>query len=478
LTVRAQDSAKPRRIGFLAGGSRPALIEGTVYDGFRQGMRQLGYTEGKDFIIEWRFAEGKYERFPDLAAELARLNVDVIVLGAMAAVRPTQKVTSTIPIVMGNSIDPVGNGLVASLARPGGNTTGLSSAFEDYIPKLLELVKTIVPQLSSVAIFINPNNEIGLCTSLKQSTPLTRASTRWLRQGSAALVLGCVVMAFGCEPKGAFAAPYNVKTEISIPVASENIVISNIAIDIQTAASGFFNLGYFTVGKQFGEIGNAKISLLKPERRDTWFLEQWKNEIKIYRQWIGENIYLGINNDIACGCKSAVTDNRLNFIFNIGVPILLDYGTWKNRNVSSQLTSRVFAERCSDPLHCISGSRRFNDIFLHIIGLIRGGLDSLSQPSGLQSKYDQLKKTDYCKNGTCNNQIAVEINEFPIKRRFIFAFFCLPSGFFLSLWGWKCFDNQRHLFGAALICSGWLLGGIGLGLVWLTNFPNTWGWLL
>jgi putative ABC transport system substrate-binding protein len=160
LTVRAQDSAKPRRIGFLAGGSRPALIEGTVYDGFRQGMRQLGYTEGKDFIIEWRFAEGKYERFPDLAAELARLNVDVIVLGAMAAVRPTQKVTSTIPIVMGNSIDPVGNGLVASLARPGGNTTGLSSAFEDYIPKLLELVKTIVPRLSSVAIFINPNNEI------------------------------------------------------------------------------------------------------------------------------------------------------------------------------------------------------------------------------------------------------------------------------------------------------------------------------
>jgi putative ABC transport system substrate-binding protein len=131
-----------------------------LYEGFLQGMRQLGYLEGKDFVVEWRFAEGEYQRFPGLAAELVRLNVEVIVLGAMAAVRPTQRITNTIPIVMGNSIDPVGNGLVASLARPGGNTTGLSSAFEDYIPKLLELLQMTVPRLSRLAILINPTNEI------------------------------------------------------------------------------------------------------------------------------------------------------------------------------------------------------------------------------------------------------------------------------------------------------------------------------
>jgi putative ABC transport system substrate-binding protein len=158
----AQRTGKLHRIGFLAGGARPTPIEGTVYEGFLQGMRQLGYVEGKDFTVEWRFAEGEYERFPQLAADLVRLNVDVIVLGAMAAVRPTQQITRTIPIVMGNSIDPVGNGVVVSLARPGGNTTGLSSAYEDYIPKLLELLQMTVPQLSKFAILINPASEIHL----------------------------------------------------------------------------------------------------------------------------------------------------------------------------------------------------------------------------------------------------------------------------------------------------------------------------
>jgi putative tryptophan/tyrosine transport system substrate-binding protein len=160
LVAAGQPTRKPRQIGFLAGGARPPRIEGTLYEGFLQGMRQLGYMEGKDFVVEWRFAEGEYDRFPQLAAELVRLNVEVIVLGAMAAVRATQRATNTIPIVMGNSIDPVGNGLVASLARPGGNTTGLSSAFEDYIPKLLELLQMTVPRLSRLAILINPTNEI------------------------------------------------------------------------------------------------------------------------------------------------------------------------------------------------------------------------------------------------------------------------------------------------------------------------------
>jgi len=101
-------------------------------------MRQLGYVEGKNFVIEYRFAEGKYERFEDFANELVRLKADAIVLATPAAVRAMQNATDMIPIIMGFSSDPVGNGFVASLARPGGNTTGLVSSTDD--PKQLELL--------------------------------------------------------------------------------------------------------------------------------------------------------------------------------------------------------------------------------------------------------------------------------------------------------------------------------------------------
>jgi putative ABC transport system substrate-binding protein len=159
LAARAQPSGRVWRIGFLAGGARPARLQGTVYGAFLQGMQALGYVEDKSFVMEWRFADGAYDRFPALAEELVRAKVDVIVLGTVVAVRPTQQVTRTIPIVMANSIDPVGNGLVASLAHPGGNTTGLSGAYEDYIPKLLELVQSIVPHLARIAVLVNPRND-------------------------------------------------------------------------------------------------------------------------------------------------------------------------------------------------------------------------------------------------------------------------------------------------------------------------------
>src|SRR6266849_7500665 len=160
IAADAQQGGSPKRIGFIAGGVRPTPFEGSLYDAFPQGMRALGYVEGKDFVVEWRFANGKYERFPEFAKEMVDLKVDAIVLGAMAAVRPTQVVTSSIPIIMGNSIDPVRNGLVASLSHPGGNTTGLSSAYEEIIPKLIETLAIVVPQLSRVGMFINPNNPI------------------------------------------------------------------------------------------------------------------------------------------------------------------------------------------------------------------------------------------------------------------------------------------------------------------------------
>jgi len=157
LAVLAQPAAKPHRIGFLAGASRPGVIDSSAYGGFTRGMRELGYVEGKNFVMEWRFADGKFERLADLAAELVRLNVDVIVTGASVAVLPAKTATNIIPIVMGASTDPVGAGYIASLARPGGNITGVASSADDFSAKHLELLLTVAPNATRVAVLFNPN---------------------------------------------------------------------------------------------------------------------------------------------------------------------------------------------------------------------------------------------------------------------------------------------------------------------------------
>ena len=162
-SVKAQQPKKILRIGFLSGQSRstsPARREA-----FQQGLRELGYVEGKNIVIEWRYAGGKFDRLPALAAELARLKVDVIVTGGPQATYPAKQATSTIPIVMALDPDPVGNGFVVSLARPGGNITGLSSLAPKISGKQLELLKEIIPKLSHLAVFgtsINPGNAQNL----------------------------------------------------------------------------------------------------------------------------------------------------------------------------------------------------------------------------------------------------------------------------------------------------------------------------
>jgi putative ABC transport system substrate-binding protein len=158
LHVSAQTPGKIWRIGFLAGSSRESVMQTGLASAFVQGMGELGYTEGKNFLIEWRFAEGRYDTFPKLAAELVGLKVDVIVLGTPAAVRPVQQATNTIPIVMAYSVDPVGSGFVASLAHPGGNTTGLASSLDESLPKQMELMAAVVPNLTRIGIVSNPRN--------------------------------------------------------------------------------------------------------------------------------------------------------------------------------------------------------------------------------------------------------------------------------------------------------------------------------
>ena len=153
--AQAQQASKIWRIGYL-GLSHPSANTVRI-EAFRQGLRELGYVEGKNVLFEWRWAEGKVDRLPELAAELVRLKVDVIVTQGPAVNRPAKKATSTIPIVMGFDNDPVGNGIVASLARPGGNITGLSALYPEISGKQLEILKEIVPKLTRVAVFGNSN---------------------------------------------------------------------------------------------------------------------------------------------------------------------------------------------------------------------------------------------------------------------------------------------------------------------------------
>ncbi len=146
------------RIGFLGPTSPEALQH--VVRAFREGLREHGWVEDQNIAIEYRWAEGQIDRFPMLAAELVRMKVDVIVVPSTPAALAAKRATATIPIVMTSGGDPVGSGLVASLARPGGNVTGLSNLAEDLVAKLLELLKAAVPDASRIAILVNPHNRV------------------------------------------------------------------------------------------------------------------------------------------------------------------------------------------------------------------------------------------------------------------------------------------------------------------------------
>jgi putative ABC transport system substrate-binding protein len=153
LVARAQQPTKIARIGFLATSSPETMITSNA---FRQGLRELGYVEGTNILVEYRTADGKIERFPELLSELIRLNVDVIVAPNTPAARAAQLATTTIPIVVQVMGDPVGDGLVSSLPRPGGNITGLTFLGPELVPKRLALLKEALPLASRVAALWHP----------------------------------------------------------------------------------------------------------------------------------------------------------------------------------------------------------------------------------------------------------------------------------------------------------------------------------
>jgi putative ABC transport system substrate-binding protein len=183
-SAEAQQAKKVPRIGWL--GADP---QAPTRETFRQGLRDLGYVEGQSIFIEWRFAEDKPDRFPDLAAELVRLKVDAIVAGNAAAVVALKRATTTIPIVMATyGGDPVTDGIVASFARPGGNITGLTPLDPELIGKQLELLKETVPKLSRVAVLWKPDD--------------SGSALQWRETRTAATALGIHLLSLEVRTQG------------------------------------------------------------------------------------------------------------------------------------------------------------------------------------------------------------------------------------------------------------------------------------
>jgi putative ABC transport system substrate-binding protein len=218
-----QQPAKFARIGFL--GNSTAALEANLIGPFREGLRDLGYVEGRNILIEYRWAEGKYERFPALIAELIAMKVDVIVTAGTPATLAVKKATTSAPLVMVAVGDPVGTGIVASLARPGGNITGLSSIAPELEGKRLELLREVSPKLSHVAVFWNPVNAFHT-SAMKQ----VRAAAQAMRINVLPLAVGKAE-----ELEGAFAAIVKERPD-ALLVLADRIFLHNRARMMDFAA--------------------------------------------------------------------------------------------------------------------------------------------------------------------------------------------------------------------------------------------------
>jgi putative ABC transport system substrate-binding protein len=219
LAAQAQQAAKVRRIGFLC----PGRCDEPQREAFWQGLRELGYVEGQNIAIESRSAEGKLDRLPELALDLVRLKVDVIVVGAEPSAQAAKRATTTIPIVMAVSFDPVGSGLVASLARPGGNLTGLATLNPELAGKRLELLKETVPGVVRIAVLRNSNN------------PITTPQLRETR--AAAQALGLELQSLDVQGPEDFDAAFQAATKAR---AGALIVLSDgVTNDHRTRLVGF-----------------------------------------------------------------------------------------------------------------------------------------------------------------------------------------------------------------------------------------------
>jgi ABC-type uncharacterized transport system substrate-binding protein len=224
FAARAQQPAKLPRIGILW--PNPLTVSGHFVDAFRQGLSDLGYVEGKNMMIEFRSAEGRTERLPDLAIELVHLPVDVIQTATSPTIRAAQQATRIIPIVMGNSQDPVSEGFVASLARPGGNITGQTLFSPDLASKRLQLLKDILPTLTRVAVLWNVDDP-ALALSLRETV-------------IAANVLRLEFRSLGVRGQGEFESAFQTATQDNAGalIVLEDILTFRYRAEIARLANG------------------------------------------------------------------------------------------------------------------------------------------------------------------------------------------------------------------------------------------------
>ena len=238
FVAHAQPPSKVPRVGVLEERSptNPFLAV------FRQGLRELGYTEGQNIVIEYRYAHGVVDQFPTLAAELLRLDIDVLVVEGTVAAQAAQALTTTVPIVFTVPGDPVGSGLVASLARPGGNATGLSSFHPDLSGKYVELLKTVVPQVSRISVLYNPVN------------PSARPALDGAREAARALAveLQIVEVRQPHDLASAFAALTAWRAEALLAI-SDPVFGNTLAELAQLAATN--RLPAIYVRREFAEVG-------------------------------------------------------------------------------------------------------------------------------------------------------------------------------------------------------------------------------
>ena len=229
-----QQPAKVARIGWLGTASASGYVR--ELDAIRAGLRELGYVEGRNIVIEYRWAEGNADRLKEMAAELVALKVDVIITHAILGARAAGQATKTIPIVIADAADPVAAGLVASLARPGGNMTGSTSFQMEVISKRLELLKEALPRITRVAVLFNPNNPVFV-GQLKSMEAATKTMKVELHQ--------FLVRETGDFP-GAFTGMAKAKVDAAVigedPLLNSNIgVIAGLAAIQRIPAVGFSN---------------------------------------------------------------------------------------------------------------------------------------------------------------------------------------------------------------------------------------------
>ena len=264
-SAEAQQAKKVPRIGYLTGSS--ASARSARIEAFGQGLRELGYVEGKNIVIEYRYAEGKLDRMTELASDLVRLNVAVIVTGGPLVTRAAKEATTTIPIVMTQDADPVGSGFVASLARPGGNITGLSTLSPEINGKRLELLKEIVPKLSRVAV-LGTSTRPGNAQELKEVE---------LAAGAFGVKLQYLDVLDPKDIETAFRAASKGRVDAVLMLVSGGIVDAHQTTIVELAVKTRLPVIYGTGGRAFVEAGGLMtygVNLNDLDRRAATYVDK------------------------------------------------------------------------------------------------------------------------------------------------------------------------------------------------------------